>query len=132
MISPFSLPVKDKVSSCCVIVNIGLPGWFVAIGLRVMVKQPDSRRIPGFFVVVFSVVIQFDVCSVGWYNRRMGFLERTTGCGDELPTRTKRGRASPVPGTEGTNPERRQAQVRLTAQYRDEPGLQTETALPGL
>jgi len=62
-----------------VIVNIGLPGWFAATGLRVMVKQPDSRGIPCFFVAIFSVITQFDVCPVGWYNRRMEFLGRTGG-----------------------------------------------------
>jgi hypothetical protein len=39
-----------------VIVNIGLPDWFGASGLRVTVKQPDSRGIPGFFTSFFSVV----------------------------------------------------------------------------
>jgi hypothetical protein len=37
--------------------NIGLLGWFIASGLYVTVKQPDSRRILGFIV---SVVTQFD------------------------------------------------------------------------
>jgi len=32
------------------------------------VNHPDSLGIPGFFVVVFSVVTQFDVRPVGWYN----------------------------------------------------------------
>ena len=58
------------------IVNIRLPGWFTATGLCVTVKQPDSRGTPGFFVAIFSVVAQFEVCPVGWYNCRMEFLER--------------------------------------------------------
>ena len=54
--------------------NVGLPGWFAATGLRVTVKEPDSRGIPGFFVAIFSVVTQFDACPVGWYNCRMEFF----------------------------------------------------------
>ncbi len=57
--------------------NVGLPGWFVASGLRVTVKQPDSRGMPGFFAAIFSVVTQFAMCPVGWKNYRMGFLGRT-------------------------------------------------------
>jgi hypothetical protein len=59
-------------------VNVGLPGWFVAIGLRVMVKQPGSRGILCFFVAIFSVATQLDVCPIDWYNCRMEFLGRTT------------------------------------------------------
>ena len=43
-------------------------------GPRVMVEQPDSRGISGFFVAILSVVTQFDVCPVGWYNCRMEFF----------------------------------------------------------
>jgi hypothetical protein len=57
--------------------NIGLPGRFSATGLHVTVKQPGSRGMQGFFVAIFSVVTQFDVCPVGWYNCRMEFLGRT-------------------------------------------------------
>ena len=67
------------------IVNIGLPGWFVAIGLGVMVEQPDPREILCFVVAIFSLTTKFDVCPVGWYNRQMEFLGRTTFrkiCGD--------------------------------------------------
>ena len=46
------------------IVNIGLPGWFVATGLGVMVEQPDPRGILCFFVAIFSLATQFDVCPV--------------------------------------------------------------------
>ena len=59
------------------IVNIGLPDWFVASGLRVTVKQPDSRGMPGFFATIFSVVTQLDVCPAGPQNPRMEFLGRT-------------------------------------------------------
>jgi hypothetical protein len=61
-----------------VIVDIGLPGWFVATGLGVMVEQPDSQGILCSFVAIFSLATQFDVCPVGWYNRRMEFLGRTS------------------------------------------------------
>ena len=61
------------------IVDIGLSGSFVATGLRVMLKQPDSRGIPGFFLAIFSAVTQFDVCPIGWYNCRMEFLRRPPG-----------------------------------------------------
>ncbi len=61
------------------IASIGLRDWFVASGLRVTVKQPDSRGIPDFFVAIFSVVTQFGVCPVGPQNLRMEFLGRT-GC----------------------------------------------------
>jgi hypothetical protein len=54
-----------------------LPGWFVATGLGVTVKQPDSRGIPGSFATIFSVVTQFSVCPVGPQNRRMEFLGGT-------------------------------------------------------
>ena len=57
------------------IVDIGLSGRFVATGLRVMVKQPVSRGIPGFFLAIFSAVTQLDVCPVGWYNCRVEFWE---------------------------------------------------------
>jgi hypothetical protein len=60
-----------------VIVNIGLPGRFSATDLHVTVKQPGLRGMPGFFVAIFSVVTQFDVCPVGRYNCRMEFLGRT-------------------------------------------------------
>jgi hypothetical protein len=33
--------------------------------------------IPGFFAAIFSVVPQFDLCPVDWYNRQMEFLGRT-------------------------------------------------------
>ena len=46
---------------------------FGVSGLRVMVKQPDSRWTPGFFVANFSVVAQFDVSTVGWYNCQVEF-----------------------------------------------------------
>ena len=69
----------SPILACCVIVNIGMPGWFVAAGLGVMVKQPDSRGIPCFFVAIFSLATQFDVSPVGWCNRRMESLGRT-GC----------------------------------------------------
>ena len=59
------------------IVNVGLPGWFVASGLRVTVKQRDSRGIPDSFETIFSVVTQFGVCPVGPQNRRMEFLGGT-------------------------------------------------------
>jgi len=29
------------------------------------------RPVLGFFAAIFSVVTQFDVCPVGWYNHRM-------------------------------------------------------------
>ena len=57
--------------------NVGLPGWFVATGLRVSLKQPNSRGIPGSFVAIFSDVNRLDVCPVGYYNRRMTFLRGT-------------------------------------------------------
>jgi len=60
-----------------VIGNVGLPGWFVATRLRVMLKQPNSRGTPGSFVTIFSAVNRLDVCPVGYYNRRMKFLRRT-------------------------------------------------------
>jgi len=60
-----------------VIAKIGLPGRFAATGLRATVQQPDSGGIPGFFVAIFSVVTQLDVCPVGRYNCRMKFLETT-------------------------------------------------------
>ena len=50
---------------------------FVDTGLRVMAKQPDSRRIPCFFRAIFSAVAPFDTCPVGWYDCRVGFLVRT-------------------------------------------------------
>ena len=59
------------------IVNIGLPDWFVASGLRVTVKQRDSRVIPDSFATIFSVANQLDVCPVGPQNLRMEFLGRT-------------------------------------------------------
>jgi len=43
-----------------VIVNVGWPDWFVATGLRVTVKQPESREILWFSAAIFSVVTQFD------------------------------------------------------------------------
>ena len=46
--------------------ELGLPGWFAAIGLSVMLEQPDSREILCFRVVVPSVVSQFDVPKVSW------------------------------------------------------------------
>jgi len=61
----------------CVIGNVGLPGWFVATRLRVMLKQPNSRGMPGSFVTIFSAVNRLDVCPVGYYNRRMTFLRGT-------------------------------------------------------
>ena len=57
--------------------NVGLPGWFVATRLRVMLKQPNSRGIPGSFGAIFSDVNRLDVCPVGYYNRRMKFVRRT-------------------------------------------------------
>ena len=57
--------------------NVGLPGWFVATGLRVSLKQPNSRGIPGSFGAIFSDVNRLDVCPVGYYNRRMTFLRGT-------------------------------------------------------
>ena len=59
------------------IAKIGLPGRFAATGLRATVQQPDSGGIPGFFVAIFSVVTQLDVCPVGRNNSRMEFLGRT-------------------------------------------------------
>ena len=59
--------------------NVGLPGWFVATGLRVSLKQPNSRGIPGSFGAIFSDVNRLDVCPVGYYNRRMTFLRGTLG-----------------------------------------------------
>ena len=47
------------------IVNIGLSGRFMATGLRVRTKQPDSRGMPGFFLAIFSPVTQFDLCALG-------------------------------------------------------------------
>ena len=61
------------------IVSIGLLGWFAATGLRVMVKQPDSRGTPAFFVAIVAAVTRFDVWPIGWYNCRMEFLGGTTG-----------------------------------------------------
>ena len=69
----------SPILACCVIEDIGLQGWFSATGLHVTVKQPGSRGIPGFFVAIFPVVTRFDVCPVGWYNRRMELLGRTGG-----------------------------------------------------
>ena len=57
--------------------NVGLPGWFVATGLRVSLKQLNSRGIPGSFGAIFSDVNRLDVCPVGYYNRRMTFLRGT-------------------------------------------------------
>ena len=34
------------------------------------------RPVPGFFAAIFSVVTQFDVCPVGWYNRAMELFRR--------------------------------------------------------
>ena len=59
--------------------NVGLPGWFVATRLRVMLKQPNLRGIPGSFGAIFSDVNRLDVCPVGYYNRRMTFLRGTGG-----------------------------------------------------
>lgn len=53
--------------------------------LRLTVKQPDSRGIPGFFEAIFSVVTQFEVCPVGCYNCRMELLGRTGGGMDSMP-----------------------------------------------
>ncbi|MEE8325660.1 MAG: hypothetical protein V3R58_01340, partial [candidate division NC10 bacterium] len=47
---------EATVATYRVIVNVGLPGWFVAIGLRVMAKQPDLRGILCLFMATFSVV----------------------------------------------------------------------------
>jgi hypothetical protein len=60
-----------------VIVNVGLPGSFVATGPRVTVTLSDSCGMPGFFVAIFSVVTQLDVSPVGPKNLRMEFLGRT-------------------------------------------------------
>jgi len=60
-----------------VIGNVGLPGWFVATRLRVILKQPNSRGMPGSFLAIFSAVHRLDVCPVGNYNRRMRFLRGT-------------------------------------------------------
>ena len=57
------------------IVGIGLFGRFVATGLHVRTKQPDSRGMPGFFLDMFSAVIQFDVYPVGWDNPGWSFWE---------------------------------------------------------
>ena len=57
--------------------NVGLPGWFVATRLRVSLKQPNLRGIPGSFGAIFSDVNRLDVCPVGYYNRRMTFLRGT-------------------------------------------------------
>jgi hypothetical protein len=42
--------------------------------------MPESegyvRPVPGFFAAIFSVVTQFDVCPVGWYNRGMELFKR--------------------------------------------------------
>jgi len=65
-----------------VIGNVGLPGWFVATGLRVSLKQPNSRGIPGSFGAIFSDVNRLDVCPVGYYNRRMTFLRGTGALGN--------------------------------------------------
>ena len=58
--------------------DISLPGRFVATGLGVTVEQPESRGILCFLVAILSLATQFDMCAVGWYNRRMEFLGRTT------------------------------------------------------
>ena len=68
----------SSILACCVIVNICLPGRFSATGLHVTVKRPRSCGILGLFVEVFSVVTQFDVCPVGWYNCRTEFLRGTS------------------------------------------------------
>ena len=36
--------------------NVGLPGWFVATRLRMILKQPNSRGMPGSFGAIFSVM----------------------------------------------------------------------------
>ena len=43
----------------------------------------------GFFVAIFSVVTQFDVCPVGCYNFRMEFLGRTPFQAGVLKTHTE-------------------------------------------
>ena len=65
--------------------NVGLPGWFVATRLRVILKQPNSRGIPGSFGAIFLDVNRLDVCPVGYYNRRMTFLRGTIGKKCETP-----------------------------------------------
>jgi len=45
--------------------NVGLPGWFVATRLRVMLKQPNSRGMPNNFPAIFSAVNRLDLCPVG-------------------------------------------------------------------
>ena len=67
------------------IVNVGLPGWFVAIGLRVMVKQPGSPGIPGFFVAIFSVAAQLAVRPIDWYNCRMEFFRKDRSLAEGHP-----------------------------------------------
>ena len=54
---------------------------------RADVPKLRSRKIPGFFAAIFSVVTQFDLHPVGWYNRQMEFLGRTG-----LPLRCGRSR----------------------------------------
>ncbi len=78
------------------IVNIGLTDWFGASGLRVMVKQPDSRGMPGFFPAIFSIVTQFDVYLVGWYNWRTKFLRRTAATAMQTVGRTELGAGGPL------------------------------------
>ena len=43
----------SPILACCMIVDTGLPGWFAATGLGVMVEQPESRGIPDFFAAIY-------------------------------------------------------------------------------
>ena len=79
-------------AACCVIVNIGLSGWFVATGLRLMMKPRDSRGILSSSWLLPSVVAQFDVYPLDGYNRRMEFLRRTGAL--SLVRRVRNGRIS--------------------------------------
>jgi hypothetical protein len=51
-----------------------LPSWQAD---RPEVPKLRSRKIPGFFIAVFSDVIQFDLSPSGRYNRQIEFLGRT-------------------------------------------------------
>jgi hypothetical protein len=58
-------------------VDTDFPCRFLAIGLRVTVKQPGSYAIPCFSVAILLIVTWIDVCPTGWHDWRMEFLGRT-------------------------------------------------------
>ena len=67
-------------------------------------EQPDLGGILCLGVAIVSLATQFDVCPVGWYNRRMERLGRTTQMiegevADLIVIRGQDGRPSVAEGT---------------------------------